>query len=151
MLPAVVPSNGPPPSDQVTDSGIPQGPSCEGSDDEYHWDGGYELRCSEANGTQCQAHFETHNVQPVPSSYRQVVPSSQRSRTGSWRARDSLSKEKEARALFHELSKCEEYQKYRNRQPKGPQRQKDQKWPDNLEEAFFLGRELNSCSVLSSY
>ena len=141
MLPTVVPSNGPLPSHLVTDDGSSPPAYREDSSNSRLWDGAHEFQCSDAIKVPSQTNGESHSAQTTCSSFGPTRPSDQRPRTGSWRSRDPRSKEKEARALFHELSKCEEYQKYRERQPKGSQRQRDQKWPDSLEEAFFLGRQ----------
>ena len=128
MHPVVVPSNGPPPTDQAIED-----------DNDHQWDGDYEIQSSGTKSFDSQTCSENQNVQMVPSSYGYAGPSIQHSGHGSWRSRNPRSKEKEARALFHQLSKCEDYQKYRERQPKSSGRQKDQKWSDSLEEAFFLG------------
>lgn len=47
--------------------------------------------------------------------------------------------EKEARKLIHLVECCEKYQKYRERQPTNA-KEKEQKWPDVLEHAFFRGK-----------
>lgn len=48
---------------------------------------------------------------------------------------------KKAKALFNRFQKSEQYTKYRARQQKGDKNQ-EQKWPDNLELAFFQGEPL---------
>ncbi|TKA66387.1 hypothetical protein B0A49_05814 [Cryomyces minteri] len=57
------------------------------------------------------------------------------------KARDSESGfskiDREARLLYREFYESESYRKYRLRQPKPSDRNKDQKWPDHLEQAFF--------------
>ncbi|KAF2017703.1 hypothetical protein BU24DRAFT_490820 [Aaosphaeria arxii CBS 175.79] len=46
--------------------------------------------------------------------------------------------EHETKRLLRLLIRCDKYQKYRDRQPQ-TQKEKEQKWPDHLEEAFFRG------------
>jgi len=46
--------------------------------------------------------------------------------------------EAETKKLMALLDRCEKYQKYRERQPKTA-KQREQKWADNLERAFFKG------------
>lgn len=48
---------------------------------------------------------------------------------------------RETRRLLTLLQRCEKYQKYRDRQPQ-TQKDREQKWPQNLEEAFFRGVSL---------
>jgi len=44
----------------------------------------------------------------------------------------------ETKRLLHKVRNCEKYKKYRERQPRNA-KEKLQKWPDHLEEAFFRG------------
>ena len=49
----------------------------------------------------------------------------------------------ETKRLWNLLQRCEKYIKYRDRQPQTPkekEKDKEQKWPDKLEYAFFRGR-----------
>lgn len=55
--------------------------------------------------------------------------------------------ELETKRLLKLLKKCDKYQKYRERQPAGSalskgEKDKEQRWPDHLEEAFFRGEFL---------
>jgi hypothetical protein len=86
--------------------------------------------------TSTDSPFAQSSVAPCVES----VPSQLCPRIPKWHSQGVRSKEKEARELFHELSKCEEFQKYRQRQPRSGSGSKCSTWPDNLEEAFFLGR-----------
>jgi transcriptional enhancer factor len=45
----------------------------------------------------------------------------------------------EAKRLWKLLQTCEKYQKYRDRQPTNA-KEREQKWPDQLERAFFRGK-----------
>lgn len=46
--------------------------------------------------------------------------------------------EYETKRLLNLLRRCEKYQKYRDRQPQTA-KDREQRWPDHLEEAFFRG------------
>ena len=47
----------------------------------------------------------------------------------------------ETKRLWELLQRCDKYQKYRDRQPQ-PAKEKEQRWPDELEFAFFRGMPL---------
>ena len=49
--------------------------------------------------------------------------------------------ELETKRVMKILKKCDKYQKYRERQPSEntSAKEKEQRWPDHLEEAFFRG------------
>jgi transcriptional enhancer factor len=57
--------------------------------------------------------------------------------------------EYETKRLLGLLERCEKYQKYRDRQPQNA-KEREQKWSDTLERAFFRGMfTLPTCCVLS--
>ena len=56
----------------------------------------------------------------------------------------------ETRKLLKLLKKCDKYQKYRERQ-RSDSAEKDQTWPDSLEEAFWRGEPLCLCSFIIAY
>ncbi|KAI9704061.1 MAG: hypothetical protein M1820_005683 [Bogoriella megaspora] len=136
MQPAVLPSQGPLPPEHALSDEVPHHVLREATGNERHWDAERDLDFGEAAKGASYPSCENYHAPSRPYSQGSVGKSS--SHTSSWRSRDPRAKEKEARALFRELSKCDEYQKYRKRQIQGQRSQKgDQVWPDNLEEAFF--------------
>lgn len=54
----------------------------------------------------------------------------------------------ETKRLLALLQRCEKYQKYRDRQPQNA-KEREQKWPEFLEEAFFRGTLASHSSLLA--
>ena len=84
-------------------------------------------------------HQYTHHYHPRPQHRQPVRYGTHRGQYGQFGPEEEARTRVEADRLYQRFKKSDQYVKYRQRQTKDDKGNGDQKWPDHLEKAFFLG------------